>query len=391
VWRARRYIGAMKYLEATLSVADDETDADGVKVLNYRDALKAAREWWQREERRASGVPDQREGPYTVSNALDDYLGHYARKGGKAEGKVRTGVEVHIRPKLGSLAVDKLSTRRIRDWHHGLATAPRRLRTRPGMEQKFAPAGHDVDAVRARRATANRVLTVLKAALNHAYAERNAASADSWNAVKPFREVDAPRIRFLAPDECRRLVNACEPDFRQLVRGALLTGMRYGELTRLRVGDVHLDAGSLMVARSKAGKARTVALSDEGLDLLRDLTAGRPRTALVFTHEDGRAWGASHQLRPITGASARARLDVPATFHILRHIYGSLLAMRGVPMGVIAAQLGHAKTRMTERHYAHLAPSYVAETVRANLPALGITDRANLDEMQKSGSLYRVA
>jgi hypothetical protein len=46
VWRARRYIGDMKYLEATLGVADDDTDADGVKVLSYRDALKAAREWW---------------------------------------------------------------------------------------------------------------------------------------------------------------------------------------------------------------------------------------------------------------------------------------------------------------------------------------------------------
>jgi integrase len=37
---------------------------------------------------------------------------------------------------------------------------------------------------------------------------------------------------------------------------------------------------------------------------------------------------------------------VPAvTFHILRHTHGSHLATRGVPMGVIAAQLGHADTR----------------------------------------------
>jgi hypothetical protein len=32
------------------------------------------------------------------------------------------------------------------------------------------------------------------------------------------------------------------------------------------------------------------------------------------------------------------------------------------PVGVVAAQLGHADTRMTEKHYAHLAPSYVAQT-----------------------------
>jgi hypothetical protein len=41
-------------------------------------------------------------------------------------------------------------------------------------------------------------------------------------------------------------------------------------------------------------------------------------------------------------------------------------------MPVIAAQLGHADTRMTERHYAHLAPSYVADTVRAAFGPLGL-------------------
>jgi hypothetical protein len=46
--------------------------------------------------------------------------------------------------------------------------------------------------------------------------------------------------------------------------------------------------------------------------------------------------------------------------------------MRGVPMGVIAEQLGYADTRMTEKHYAHLAPSYVADTIRAHFPTLGI-------------------
>ena len=43
-------------------------------------------------------------------------------------------------------------------------------------------------------------------------------------------------------------------------------------------------------------------------------------------------------------------------------------------MGVIAAQLGHTGTRITEKHYAHLAPNYIAETVRAALPPLGVVD-----------------
>ena len=49
--------------------------------------------------------------------------------------------------------------------------------------------------------------------------------------------------------------------------------------------------------------------------------------------------------------------------------------MNGVPMGVIAAQLGDANNRMTEKHYVHLAPSYVADTIRTHFPTLGISGR----------------
>ena len=67
-------------------------------------------------------------------------------------------------------------------------------------------------------------------------------------------------------------------------------------------------------------------------------------------------------------ACERAKIKPAVSFHVLRHTHGSTLAMRGVPMGVIAEQLGHADTRMTEKHYAHLAPSYVADTIRAHFP-----------------------
>ena len=50
---------------------------------------------------------------------------------------------------------------------------------------------------------------------------------------------------------------------------------------------------------------------------------------------------------------------------------GSLLAQRGVPMAVIAQQLGHASVKVTEKHYAHLAPSYVADEIRRGAPSFG--------------------
>jgi len=59
---------------------------------------------------------------------------------------------------------------------------------------------------------------------------------------------------------------------------------------------------------------------------------------------------------------------------VLRHTYASLLVMNGAPLQVVASNLGHADTRMTERHYAHLAPSYVAEQIRKFAPKLGTVE-----------------
>jgi hypothetical protein len=50
----------------------------------------------------------------------------------------------------------------------------------------------------------------------------------------------------------------------------------------------------------------------------------------------------------------------------------------GAPLQVLAANLGHADTRMTEKHYAHLAPSYVADVIRATMPRLGMIEPSSV-------------
>lgn len=378
-WIARRFVGDGRYNETKVGTADDLQDADGVVLRSFAQAQEAARAWWRAEARKELGhVPD--DGPYTVGKALDAYFADRERRGSKGVAKDRAAANLRIRAELGELEINKLTAKRIRDWHTGLATAPKLSRTgRTKKNRKSQTIDlKDGDAVRARRSTANRTLTVLKASLNHAFHEGWVASDDAWRKVKPFREVDAAVVRFLSDDECRRLVNACDDAFRDLVRAALLTGCRYGELTRMRASDFSREAGTITVRESKAGKPRHVALTSEGQELFAKLTAGETGREPIFIRDDGAVWGPSHQQRPLADASKRAKITPAATFHILRHTYASSLAMKGVPMGVIAAQLGHADTRMTEKHYAHLAPNYVAETVRAALPALGIVERSNV-------------
>jgi integrase len=214
---------------------------------------------------------------------------------------------------------------------------------------------------------------MLKAALNRAFQAGRVASDQAWRRVKPFARVDEAVVRYLTADEAQRLVNACKDDFRRIVQAALLTGCRYSELTRLRASAFNQDSGTIAIRLSK-GKVRHVTLTDEGVRCFLACTQGQPSTAHVFLRDDGAVWGPSRQQRPLEEASKAAGISPPVTFHILRHTHGSHLAMQGVPMGVIAKQLGHSDTRMTEKHYAHLAPNYVADTIRANFPRLGISD-----------------
>lgn len=386
-WLARRRTATGGYAEHKLATTDDLQDADGVTVRDFGQAQKAARAWWQGERRREEGH-DAPTGPFTVADAIADYLKALQRRGSKSVRETRRKADTHILPPLGALQVAKLTARRIEDWHHGLAEQPALARSKPGGKRNHRKADKSPDGTRKRRATANRVLTVLKAALNHAWKAGHVASDDAWRRVQPYRAVETARVRYLTEVECQRIVNGCDAAFRNIVRGALLTGCRYSELTRMQAADFNPDAGTVTVRDSKAGKPRHVVLTAEGQDLFAALTAGKPGDAPIFTRPDGGVWRTSHQLRPMLEASKRARIEPPVSFHVLRHTHGSTLAMKGVPMAVIAEQLGHADTRMTEKHYAHLAPSYVADTIRAHFPTLGIAGTSPVVPLAK---LNRVA
>jgi integrase len=154
--------------------------------------------------------------------------------------------------------------------------------------------------------------------------------------------------RYLDGDESRRLVNVCAEDFCPLVQAALLTGCRYSELAKLTCADFNTDTDTLALRQTKGGRSRHVVLTEEGRRLFIQWTVGRAANERIFVRADGKPWGASHQQRPLADAAHRAKLSPAPTFHILRHTHASLLAMRGVPLGVIAAQLGHQDTRTTK-------------------------------------------
>src|SRR6516165_360984 len=75
--------------------------------------------------------------------------------------------------------------------------------------------------------------------------------------------------------------------------------------------------------------------------------------------------GSALYRRPQTPASCKTHIfQYIDSGHILRHTWASLAVMAGVPLMVVAKTLGHSDTRMVEKHYGHLAPSFITEAIR---------------------------
>ncbi|ACK52007.1 integrase family protein [Methylocella silvestris BL2] len=377
-WVMRRYLGNEKYEVETIAVADDRDDADGKDILTFNEAQAKAREIAKARRQEASGAA-----PITISTVLDAYLKQAEAQHSKSVSDSRNRIENHIRPAFGAMLASDLTQEAIQKWLKALADSPRNVRGKAGTVSRALAKPKTDDEKRRRRASANRTLTILRAALNQGFRSGKITSDTVWRTIQPFREVDAPRVRYFTQDEVRRLVNAAQGEFRSLVNAALFTGCRYGELCRLQVGDFNPDAGTVFVGQSKSGKARHVVLTEEGQGFFRQLTAGRPTNALMLSRADGAPWGASHQIRPMAEACKAAKI-AKAGFHILRHTAASHNVMGGVPMPVVAKNLGHADSRMTEKHYAHLAPSYVADQIRQFAPTFGTVQQTNVALLHKS-------
>jgi len=366
-WVLRRRIGN-GYAVTAIGAADDDRVADGITVFTHDAARARAVEIASMGERPAGRV--------TVRKAITDYLNHLNHEGRNARDAESVAV-THILPALGDYAVEDLTADRLRRWLADVAATPARRRSSRTGPQRYMPAPADEDGVRRRRATANRVLTTLKAALNFAHAEGRVSNADAWGKrVKPFQRVIVPRTRYLTVDEATRLINACEPAFRSLVRVALETGARYGELARLRVHDFNPDAHTLTIRTSKSGKARHIVLTPEAAQFFAAVTAGRRGDELMLPRADGQPWKPSNQKKPMRAACERARISPPIGVHGLRHTWASLSAMAGMELMVIARSLGHADLRMVERHYAHLSPSFITDAIRSSAPRFPAGDPA---------------
>jgi hypothetical protein len=174
-----------KYKTERLALAGDgDIAADGDKVLTYGQAKERVR------LRSGDGHVTISKG--TVADAVALYIADMKTKDKPSVRGVEQRANLHIIPQLGSKLATKLSTADITAWRNALAESPALYRAKVGKEddRKVREADGD-EARRKRRASANKVLTILKSALNHSFRLGKISSNTEWRRVEAFEGVDA--------------------------------------------------------------------------------------------------------------------------------------------------------------------------------------------------------
>ena len=166
-WRARVLVSPprqkpVRYRQTKLGLADDHQDADGARILSWSQAQAAAQAW---------GKQQTGNEPLTVAKACERYVAYLkARKSASAVREVEGRIKKHIDATLGKKLLSKLTTDQLQSWHEGL------VRGEEETEERR----------RKSRDTANRMLTILKAALNLAFNGGLVATDRPWRRLKPL-------------------------------------------------------------------------------------------------------------------------------------------------------------------------------------------------------------
>ncbi|MHA6345762.1 tyrosine-type recombinase/integrase [Roseivivax sp. CAU 1761] len=376
-WTARLLTRDKRYVQKCLGPALEL----GRGRVGFHDAVERAFEWFEDAEKREIANAPKATGRvteisvcptgevYTVGHALRDYVGwtRLARSpGGHYNNLVL--INYHLVPNFAAVPLEQFNAT------HSVVLAQQVLETPPRFG--FMPYRTSVsideltpDELRRRKRTYNSLASILRMAFQHAWESGHISSERPWRCLKRIPVSHAPRTIFLTRPECTRLLDACTPALRRLVLAALYSGCRVGELGALRVEDVGRQGFGLRVGSFKRGPERFVFLPDEGMVFFLACCEGKSDRDPVLLSDREKVWRRQHT-NLFRRAIAKAGLPTSFVFHGLRHTYASDLVRAGVPLDIVAKQLGHANTITVSNTYGHLAEHYREEQVRKRFTPL---------------------
>jgi integrase len=214
-----------------------------------------------------------------------------------------------------------------------------------------------------KKSSINRELGLFKSMLNTAV-RWQIADSNGARDVRQFKLDEPPVERVLSHEEELRILAACEtcelayraPHLKAIILIALYTGLRRGEILRLRWADIDFDNFTLLVRRSKtiAGQGRKIYLNSILRHLMEGMRKDR-KSEWVFPSPERfqQMEGTERHIGDVKHGFQRAvKLSrIPhITFHQLRHTFCTRLASAGVSLSVIQELAGHASILMTRRY-----------------------------------------
>jgi integrase len=196
--------------------------------------------------------------------------------------------------------------------------------------------------------TINRELALLKRMVNLAITWDLYSGLNPVRKVKFFREFNN-RLRILSPDEEEKLLRNAIPYLQDLIRFALNTGLRVGEIFSLRWSHVDLTRGILAVFASKTQTIREIPFNSETRKVLEAWNLNKKNDCVFYNPQTGRPF-----VDLKTGfALACEKAEISdVTWHTLRHTFASRLVNSGVDIVTVKELLGHSSISVTMR-YAH--------------------------------------
>ncbi len=240
---------------------------------------------------------------------------------------------------------------RIRGWIDVFGDQDARTITSDQVERAI----HALQRKNYKPATIHRHFTVLKAILNRALALKQVRAEISQRVKLP--KYDNQIVRYLSSRQEEALLDSLPARYRPIVVVALNTGLRQGELLRLRWQDIDWDIGMITVHQTKSGKPHRVPMNSKVQTILNELkNPDEPHSQdRIFPHH------LKHLRRVFQKAVKNAGLE-PFRFHDLRHTFASRLAMQGANDRTIMALGGWHSPAMLSR-YAHLSPTHLWNAV----------------------------
>ena len=216
----------------------------------------------------------------------------------------------------------------------------------------------DIDRIRLKLlktlapGTVRNVLELLRRIINFG-SKKNLCDGPGFTIEMPV--VHNEKTEDLTPEQLSELLTAIEKDSNiqagNMMKLALFTGMRRGELFKLKWKDIDADRGFITLKDPKGGPDQNIPLNDG----VKQILENHPKTKspYIFPGRRGRRrTDIKHQVNRI-----KDNAGLPKNFralHGLRHVYASMLASSGqVDMYTLQKLLTHKSPTMTQR-YAHL-------------------------------------